>query len=95
MPASKTATLEARVKKLEQELAAYKRQLQKGEPNANAGPRQLAELRNQVTAFFRVADEHGIRFWSFHPDVDAAASLLRSAVTIPDPDPNPMKRRPQ
>ena len=94
MPVSKTAALEKRIEKLEQELAAYKRQLTKREPGANAAAREVSRtfvaLWWAVEHFFETAKAHDVR-WNVHPDVSAAyqavADLMKS-----DP---PSKRTPQ
>jgi N-acyl-D-aspartate/D-glutamate deacylase len=94
MPPSKTAPLEKRIEKLERELAAYKRQLSKAAPGENASARQLAVLRELVTSFFRAADDHGVRFWVFHPEVANAADWLRAAITLPTAPKPPIPRKP-
>lgn len=93
MPASKTAGLEKRIVKLEQELAAYKRQLSKQAPGENASARELAALREFARAFFRTAQDHGLAFWIFHPDVARAAAELATAAGIDDVTPTPTSKR--
>lgn len=95
MPASKTAPLEKRITKLEQELAAYKRQLSKQAPGENASAREAAALREFARAFFRTAQDHGLAFWIFHPDVAHAAEQLAKAAGVDDVTPTPAKRTPQ
>jgi len=94
MPASKTAALEKRITKLEQELASYKRQLSKQAPGENASARELAHLRLFALNFLRAADEHGVRFWIFHPDVAVAAQELATAAGYDMPKP-PTERTPR
>lgn len=94
MPVSKTAALEKRIGKLEQELAAYKRQLTQRAPGENAAVHELAAVRAFVRRFFNNAEEHGVRFWIFHPDVaNAAEELARAAGYGPLQAPTPTNRR--
>lgn len=103
MPPSKTAALEKRIAKLEQELAAYKRQLNKAAPGENAAAPQLFALRKAVHHFFDTAEAHGVNLVAFHPDVHAAGqellrlalSTLKMEVIAIARDPQPSKRTPQ
>lgn len=89
MPVSKTAALEKRIEKLEQELSAYKRELSKQPPGANAAAHELAALRTTARRFFDTAESYGVNLRAFHPDVHAAALELLAATA-----PQPTKRTP-
>jgi hypothetical protein len=81
MPVSKTAALEKRIVKLEQELAAYKRQLTQRVPGDSATARELrlrlVALRKAVHQFFDDCSEHDVR-WNVHPDVSDSFNHLTS-----------------
>lgn len=95
MPVSKTAALEKRIEKLEQELNAYKRELTKRAPGSNAAARELANLRELVDRFFEAALCHGLLIWSAHPDVQRAAEQLVDAAnpSRPRPHADPQTKR--
>jgi hypothetical protein len=104
MPVSKTAALEKRIVKLEQELAAYKRQLTQRAPGENASVREarltIVGLRQAAREFLTAAEEHGLRWWVFHPEVAVTAQKLGDLVkatelAFPDPAQPPSKRTPQ
>lgn len=61
MPPSKTAALEKRIEKLEQQLAAHKRQLSKSELGAAARQYRagLTELRSAVNDFLVTVEGNG------------------------------------
>ena len=77
MPASKTLPLERRITKLEQELAAYKRQLSKNAAGGAARDlnRQLIAIRKTIRAFFDAAEAFGID-WESDPGLARAAEQL-------------------
>jgi hypothetical protein len=80
MPASKTLELERRIGKLERELAAYKRQLQKNDSTAGTAARELrlrlVSLRMAVHKFFDESEAAGIDWTDQPPPVAGAAQEL-------------------
>lgn len=99
MPASKTLELERRVGKLERELAACQRQLEKGDAGAavaaRALDRQLITIRKAIRAFFDAAEVFGLD-WECDPGLARAAEQLADmAIDGRTPKPPRTKRTPR
>lgn len=97
MPPSKTLELERRIAKLERELAAYKRQLEKSSAGhdtvARDLNRQLVAIRRSIRNFFDAAEVFGLD-WECDPELARAAEALANLAVTPN-SATPTKRTPK